>query len=31
MKVKSYLYEKIFDANIVKTEVYRKSKEEYDK
>jgi hypothetical protein len=31
MRVKSYLYEKIFDANIVKTEAYRKTKEEYEK
>lgn len=31
MRVRSYLHEKIFDANIVKTETYRKAKEEYDK
>lgn len=31
MRVRSYLPEKIFDANIVKTEVYKKAKEEYDK
>lgn len=31
MKVKSYLYEKIFDANIVKVEAYRQAKDQYDK
>lgn len=31
MKVKSYLHEKIFDANIVKIEAFRKVKEDYDK
>ena len=31
MRVKSYLHEKIFDANIVKFETYKKTKEEHEK
>ena len=31
MKVKSYLYEKLFDSNIVKVQAFKQAKEQYEK
>lgn len=31
LRVKSYLYDKVLDANLIKSETARKAKEEYEK